>query len=77
MNKDEILEVMSESEGLNVEITDAKGDKITGYVDLFETRYDNSDDDVNAGEASICVDGDDGNSYLLYESDIEEIKIVE
>lgn len=76
MTKEEILDVMSESEGCNVEIIDVNDEKIVGYVDLYETRFDNSDDDVNAGEASICVDVDDENSYMLYESDIKEIKIV-
>lgn len=76
MDKEKILETMSESEGFKVEITDVKGEKLIGIVELYETRYDNSDDDVNAGEASICVDGEDGNGCLLYESDIKEIKII-
>lgn len=76
MTKEEILGVMSGSEGCNVEITDVNGKEIVGYVDLYESRFDNSDDDVNAGEASICVDSDDENSYVLYERDIKKIKIV-
>lgn len=76
MNKQEILDVMSESEGCNIEITDVNGKEIVGYVDLYESRFDNSDDDVNAGEASICVDTADDNSYMLYESDIKRIKII-
>lgn len=76
MTKEEILDVMSESEGCNVDIIDVNDEKIVGYVDLYETRFDNSDDDVNAGEASICVDVDDENSYMLYESDIKRIKII-
>lgn len=76
MNKQEILDVMSESEGCNIEITDVNGKVIVGYVDLYESRFDNSDDDVNAGEASICVDTADDNSYMLYESDIKRIKII-
>lgn len=76
MNKDEILDVMSESEECIVEITDVKDETIIGYVDLYESRYDNEDDEGNDGEASICVDTEDGQSYLLYESDIKEIKII-
>lgn len=78
MTKEKILAIMEDSEGRKVEVIDAKNETFVGVVDLFESRYDNSDDEEPyTGEASICIDCDDDICCELYESDIKEIKITE
>lgn len=70
MDRDEILEIMEESDQERIEYTDKDGVTRTGYVDVFESRYDND------GEASLCFAGDEGEMLIVYESDIAEIKIL-
>ena len=76
MDKKEILSTMSRSEGKRVELIDVKKKEIKGTVFLFESRYDNEDDEDCPGEASICVDCDNKAVCMLYESDIESITVV-
>lgn len=66
---DEIMKKMAECEQKNVEIAFKTGKVLTGYVDVFESRYDND------GEASICFAGDGGEMIIIEESEIEEIKV--
>lgn len=80
MSKEEIYDTMWDSEEHNVEITTKTGNTITGYVDLFESRDDNSDDDVNPGEASVSILGKDkGTEWgcVVYEDDIQTIRITD
>lgn len=77
MSKEDTLSVMEESEDRRVKVVDVKGSTFTGVVDLFESRYDNIDDDEPySGEASICIDCGNDEFCGLYESDIESIKIL-
>ena len=62
-----IMEQMAECEQHMVTVTTNDGRKIHGYVDVFESRYDND------GEASICFAGDGGQMLILEESDIRSI----
>ena len=78
MSKDEILAIMEDSEDRKVEVIDVKGETFSGVVDLFESRFDNSDDDEPyAGEASICLDCGNDEVCGLYESDIKSIKFID
>ena len=78
MSEDEILEVMEESEDHSVKVVDEKGQVFEGIVDLYESRYDNEDDDEPyAGEASISMECDDGSLVTLYESDISSIELLD
>lgn len=65
---DEILEAMEDCEQQNVVVKLTSGEELKGYVDVFESRYDND------GEASICFAGEDGQMLILEESDIAEIR---
>lgn len=74
MNIEEIIEIMSESEGRHIECVETDGEKWTGVVDVYENAFDNSDDDVTGD--SICVCRDDGLNVLVYVQDIETISII-
>lgn len=79
MTKDEILHTMEDSQGHRVRVINSDGKAIEGFADVFETRYDNEDDDYCGGKgglASIGVFGDDGDGYLLYEDMIQSIEII-
>lgn len=65
---DKILEAMEDCEQQNVVVKLTSGEEIRGFVDVFESRYDND------GEASICFAGEDGQMLILEESDIAEIR---
>ena len=73
MNKEETHNIMRKSRKHRVRITDVNNKVVEGTVMVFESRFDNSDDDDFPGEASIIVWGDDGLNYLLCESDIKKI----
>ena len=64
---DAIMEQMAECEQRMVTVVTSEGKTLHGYVDVFETRYDND------GEASICFAGDKGDMLILEESDIKSI----
>ena len=70
MNKTEILKIMEESDQRRIEYTDKNGIVRTGYVDVYESRYDNE------GEASLCFAGDEGEMLIVNESDITYIRII-
>lgn len=71
MDAKEILKVMERCEQERIEYTDKNGAVHTGFVDVYESRYDNE------GEASLCFVGDNGEMLIVEESDITEIKILE
>lgn len=71
----EVTQVMSESEGLRVQCVEKDGESWTGVVDVFESEFDNEDDEFGGG-ASICVTRDDGMDALVYAEEIESISIV-
>ena len=78
MTKEEILKIMEESEDHKVKVENARGETIEGIVDLYESRFDNEDDEEPyKGEASICLDEESGEGWLLYESDIKSIEILD
>ena len=68
MNKQEIME---QSLFKKVEVTKTDGEKIEGKVKVFETAYDNDDEN----EASICILTKAGEGFCLFESEIDTIKI--
>ncbi len=41
MSMEEIINVMSESEGLRVQCVEKDGESWTGTVDVFESEFDN------------------------------------
>ena len=71
MMNDEIMEQMGDCEQRDVEIVLKNGNKIKGFVDVYESRYDND------GEASICFAGDNGEMLIIEEGEIESIRIAE
>lgn len=76
MSVEEIRQIMGESDQKRIEYIDTDGVKHIGYVDVYESPYDNGDEDGNDGEASICFDGDDGEMLVVFESEIREIRIL-
>lgn len=66
---DQILSAMEDCEQQNVVVSLSDGKELHGFVDVFESRYDND------GEASICFAGDDGEMLILEESDIVAIRM--
>ena len=76
MSMEEIIKVMSESDGHRVKCVEKDGESWAGSVDVYESEFDNEDDEFGGG-ASICVIRDDGASALVYAEEIESISIVE
>lgn len=70
----DIISIMEESQQRRIAYTDKSGEKYTGFVDVFESAFDNEDDE---GEATICVQRDDGKNVIVGESEIASIKIIE
>lgn len=66
-----IVELMEQSEQKQIKYVDKDGVERKGYVDVFESSYDNDD-----GEASICFAGEDGEMLIVYESDIVLLEIL-
>ena len=64
---DEIMEMMGDCEKKHVTVEMKDGRTLHGFVDVFESRYDND------GEASICFAGDKGEMLIIEESDISSI----
>lgn len=75
MSIEEIIDVMSRSEGLRVKCLEKDGDEWTGVVDVYESDYDNEDDEQSGD--SICVKRDDGSNVIVYADEIENISIIE
>lgn len=70
------VDLMEESRGQDVKITLSDGSVVEGNVKVFETAYDNEDDDGGKAEASICLVTKDGDGVGFYESDIQSIEIL-
>lgn len=66
---DEIMIKMSDFQQENVDIVLKNGEKLHGFIDVFESRYDND------GEASICFASDDGKMLIIEEGEIENISL--
>ena len=75
MNIEEIIEIMSESEGRHIECIETDGKKWSGVVDVYESAFDNEDDETKGD--SVCVRRDDGLNVLVYADEIETISISE
>lgn len=75
MSIEEIIEIMSESEGRHIECVETDGEKWTGVVDVYESAFDNEDDETTGD--SICVRRDDGHNVIVYADEIETISIIE
>ena len=79
MDKEEIYRTMGESDGNHATVETKDGKSIPGYVDVFESRYDNEDEDDEEirGKGTICFYPNDGDPMLLTEDDISSIKITD
>lgn len=75
MGTEEIIDVMSKSEGCRIKCVENNGDEWTGVVDTYESDYDNEGDDCEGH--SICVRRDDGANVIVYDAEIESITIIE
>ena len=64
---DRIYEMMADCEKKHVTIKTKDGQILYGFVDVFESRYDND------GEASICFAGDKGEMLIIEEGEISSI----
>lgn len=71
MDNEQILALMEQSEQHHIEYTDTNGVVRRGFVDVYESRYEND------GEASICFAGDEGEMLIVEESDIVNIEILD
>ena len=60
-----IFEIMEASEQKRIRYTDVCGITRSGFVEVFETEYDND------GDYSICGTLDSGEGILVFESDIK------
>lgn len=66
---DVILEKMQDAEQCNATIVYKDGSRLKGYVDVYESRYDND------GEASICFAGENGEMLIVEEHELTDIII--
>jgi len=74
---EELLDAMSDSCGKRINVTLKDGTVYKGKGDLYESRFDNEDDDGPlAGQASFVVKIDEENGIMLYESQIEDIEVL-
>lgn len=73
MSIEEIQETMANSDQRRIEYVDKEGNTHTGFVDVYESAYDNDEYD----ESSLCFAGDDGEMIIVWEHDIESIRILE
>lgn len=64
---DKVMLKMEECVQRNVKISFKDGRKLSGFVDVYESRYDND------GEASVCFAGDNGEMLIIEEHEIEDI----
>ncbi len=64
---DTIMKKMADCDQCDAEVTFNDGRRLKGFVDVFESRYDND------GDASICFAGDNGEMLIIEESDIKDI----
>lgn len=71
----EKIAIMEASEGKRVKCIEWDGSEWTGIVDVFETAFDNEDDEQKG--YSICVCRDDGLNVIVFAHDIEQISIVD
>lgn len=74
MEQSEIISVMQYSDGMRIKYTDEYGDEWTGYVDVYESDYDNQDDERTGH--SICLQRDDGSNLIVYDDEIIEIAVL-
>ena len=72
----DIVDLMEESLGRDVKLTLSDGSVVVGNVKVFETAYDNADDDGGKAEVSICLITTDGEGVGFYESNIQSIEIL-
>ena len=68
---DSILDKMYDAEQCNVTLVYKDGHKLKGYVDVYESRYDND------GEASICFAGEHGEMLIVWEHELADVIISE
>lgn len=66
---DRILDKMYDAEQCNATLVFKDGRTLHGYVDVYESRYDND------GEASICFAGENGENTIVYESELEDVVV--
>ena len=64
---DLIMRKMGECCASNAVVIFSDGSKLRGYVDTYESRYDND------GEASICFAGENGEMLIIEEHEIIDI----
>ena len=68
-------DIMEQSLFKDVKIVTSYGYTVEGKVTVFETVYDNEDDDDGRSEASILIMTKNGEGLGFYESDIQSIEI--
>lgn len=65
---DDIMDKMWSLQKKKAKVTFKDGRVLTGFVDAFQTRYDND------GEATICFASDDSQMLLIEEGEIADIE---
>ncbi len=74
MSLSAIVDAMWDSPGKQIEWYEKNGDRWTGFVDTFESAFDNSDDEFIG--ASLCVERCDSYNIILFENEIYSIRIL-
>lgn len=64
---DEIIEKMEDAQQYDVTLVYKDGHKLKGFVDVYESRYDND------GEASICFAGEHGERLIVEEHELKDV----
>ncbi len=76
-SKEEIYSIMAEAEQKKVRVVTTDGMTYTGYIDVFESRSDNQEDDAPfKGIGSIILVTGDNSGVCLFEYDIVTIETI-
>ena len=77
-DKEEIYSIMAEAEHKTVHVVTTDGETYTGYIDVFESRSDNQEDEEPfKGCGSIILVTGDNSGVCLFEYDITAIEAIE
>ena len=76
-DKEEIYSIMAEAEQKTVRVVTTDGMTYSGYIDVFESRSDNGEDDEPfKGVGSIILVTGDNSGVCLFEYEIVAIEII-
>lgn len=68
---DSIIDKMADAQQCDAILVYKDGHKLKGFVDVYESRYDND------GDASICFEGEHGERLIVEEHELDDVIIDE